>query len=109
MGRFMHGVSAIPVPLTLTLSPCRGRGNRFALLERLAVALAVGDRLERLAVLLAAPNPVGWIAEGQDRERVERRGNSQQRVDLRQATEADPVRAHAFLPRGQQHRVDRAA
>jgi hypothetical protein len=66
------------------------------LLEWLAEALAVGDGGEWLAVLLASPDLVDGIAEGQDGQRVELGGNSQQGVDLLQAAEADPVRADSF-------------
>jgi len=79
------------------------------LLEGLAVAVAVGDGAEGLAVFLASPDLVGGIAKGQDGQHVELGGNRQQRVDLLEAAEAYPVRADPFRPRGQQHRVNRPA
>jgi hypothetical protein len=49
------------------------------------------------------------IAKRQDRDDVQSVRNPQQRLDLRQVIEADPVGTDPFGPGGQNHRLDGAA
>src|SRR6516162_2317076 len=79
----------------LQLNPSRRSRRQLlgALFEGLTVALTMGNGPERLSVLLASPDLASRIAERENGQHVEPGGNVEQRVDLLEVVEADPVRA----------------
>src|SRR4029079_1617333 len=71
--------------------------------ERLTEPLAEDDLRQRLTLFLAAPQPVDRVAERQDRQQIELVRDVQQLLRLVQPAEADPIRANAVGPGGQDH------
>src|SRR5262249_14952804 len=85
-----------------------GRAGRPSGVGR-AVALPRGDLAERPAVLPALPERPLRVAEGQHRQNVVRVREADVLPNSLETPEAGPVRADAVGPRGEDHRLDRAA
>src|ERR1051326_3520206 len=76
--------------------------------ERLAEASAVSDFRKRFAVLFPLTDSFGRISERDNGEHVQIAGDAQDRLDIVEPHEADPVRSDAFRPCGEDHRLNRA-
>src|SRR5438105_2861689 len=74
----------------------------------LAEPSAVSDLRKRLAVFFPLTDGRGWVAERYYGQHVQFVRYAENRLDVVQAHESNPVGANSFRPRRQHHGLDRA-
>ena len=73
------------------------------ILPSLPKAFPMEDLLWALFRALPRRIGLGWVAEREDRQKVQVRRNIQEFLDLVSLQTADPTGAHSFIPAGQLH------
>src|SRR5690348_6722087 len=80
--------------------------ERDLLGEGLSPCFSVSHLCQGFAFLVAPASRVRWIAKGEDCQNLDLLGDAEQRLDLFQMVETNPVGANSLSPGGEDHILD---